>query len=438
MNNPISGFYKKSKHEKIAWLRAHYFHEDAETLDILESYWHPDNDTQSLHDEFIENTVSNFYLPIGIAPNFNINGKLLAVPMAIEESSVVAAASNAAKFWLERGGFHAKVLSSVKNGQIHLTYSGKKEHFIAFFKENEDQLIEAISAIQKNMKTRGGGLLNLELIDSTDKLADYYQIHATFETLDAMGANFINSCLEAIAKKLENLTEEYLPFIEQDVFPYVEMSILSNYVPECLVHAEVRCNISELAHGDLSGEEFARRLIRAVNIAKTEPRRAVTHNKGVMNGIDSVVIATGNDFRAIEAGVHAYASKDGNYTSLTHAEIDGDEFRFWIELPLALGTVGGLTSLHPMVRFSLGLLGNPSARELMEVTAVAGLAQNFAALRSLVTSGIQKGHMRMHLGNILNQLDANPSQKKNAEIYFKEHTVSFKAVKEYLENSHLN
>lgn len=433
MNNPISGFYKKSKQEKIAWLRAHYFHEDTDTLDILESYWHPDSDTQSLHDEFIENTVSNFYLPIGIAPNFNINGKLLAMPLAIEESSVVAAASNAAKFWLARGGFHAKVLSSIKNGQIHITYTGDKKHFLEFFKQNKNQLIDSISAIQKNMKARGGGLLNLELVDSTNELVDYFQLHATFETLDAMGANFINSCLEAIAKKLEDLAAEYMPFLEQNAFPYVEMSILSNYVPECLVHAEVRCNVSELAHGELTGEEFARRLIRAVNIAKTEPRRAVTHNKGVMNGIDAVVIATGNDFRAIEAGVHAYACKDGKYTSLTHATIENGEFRFWIELPLALGTVGGLTSLHPMVRFSLGLLGNPSARELMEITAVAGLAQNFAALRSLVTTGIQKGHMRMHLGNILNQLNANASQKNAAEIYFKEHTASFKAVKEYLE-----
>lgn len=434
MNNPISGFYKKSKQEKISWLRAHYFQEDAETLGILESYWHANSETQSLHDEFIENTVSNFYLPIGIAPNFNINGKLLAVPMAIEESSVVAAAANSAKFWLERGGFHTEVLSSTKNGQIHLTYSGDKSHFITFFKQHKTQLIDAITEIQKNMKARGGGLLDLELVDSTEELNDYYQLHASFETLDAMGANFINSCLEAIAKNLEDLAATYTPFIEQDAFPYVEMSILSNYVPECTVRAEVHCKVSDLAHGELSGEEFSRRLIRAVNIAKAEPRRAVTHNKGVMNGIDAVVIATGNDFRAIEAGVHAYASKDGKYTSLTHAEVKDDEFRFWIELPLALGTVGGLTSLHPMVRFSLGLLGNPSAKELMEITAVAGLAQNFAALRSLVTTGIQKGHMRMHLGNILNQLNANTNQKKAVEAYFKERTVSFKAVKEYLEN----
>jgi len=435
MNNPISGFYKKTKQEKLAWLRKHYFHDNAETLATLETYWHPDKEVQSLHDEFIENTVSNFYLPIGIAPNFNINGRLLAIPMAIEESSVVAAASNAAKFWLDRGGFHAEVVSSVKNGQVHFTYTGDKKHLFSFSQEHKPALIHAISDLQKNMQARGGGLLDLELIDKTDALEHYYQLHATFETLDAMGANFINSCLEAIAQALENLGSEYKPFKEQNVFPFVEMSILSNYTPECLVRAEVHCKVSDLAHGSLSGEEFARRIVRAVNIAKVEPRRAVTHNKGIMNGVDAVVIATGNDFRAVEAGAHAYASKDGHYTSLTHAEIENDVFRFWIELPLAVGTVGGLTSLHPMVRFALSLLESPNAKELMEIIAVAGLAQNFAALRSLVTTGIQQGHMRMHLGNILNQLDASATQKELAEAYFKKHTVSFKAVKQFLENN---
>lgn len=435
MKNPISGFYKKSKQQKIAWLRKHYFQTDPETIKVLASYWHSDNDIQSLHDEFIENSVSNFYIPIGVAPNFQINGKLLAIPMAIEESSVVAAASNAAKFWLPRGGFHAEVVSSVKNGQVHVTYTGDKRHLLTFFAQYKTMLIQAISDIQKNMKARGGGLLDLSLIDKTDELENYYQLHATFETLDAMGANFINSCLEAIAEALENLSSKYPPFLEQNIFPYVEMSILSNYTPECLVKAEVRCKISDLAHGDLSGEEFARRLIRAVNIAKAEPRRAVTHNKGIMNGIDAVVIATGNDFRAVEAGAHAYASKDGKYSSLTHAKIEDGIFHFWMELPLAIGTVGGLTSLHPMVGFSLSLLDNPNAKELMKITAVAGLAQNFAALRSLVTTGIQEGHMRMHLANILNQLGATSSQKIAAEAYFKKHTVSVKAVTQFIKNN---
>jgi len=435
MKNPISGFYKKSKQEKIDWLRKHYFQQDEDTLSVLASYWHSDAEVQALHDEFIENTVSNFFLPLGIAPNFKINDKLLAIPMAIEESSVVAAASNAAKFWLERGGFKTEVISSTKNGQIHISYFGNPHTLFDFFETYQSQLMASIEEIQKNMKARGGGLLSLSLIDSHKELEGYYQLHATFETLDAMGANFINSCLETIAECFENLAKHHPEFVKQGTFPFVEMSILSNYVPECLVRAEVSCELSKLEEAALSGEEFARRLVRAVQIAEVEPRRAVTHNKGIMNGVDAVVLATGNDFRAIEAGVHAYACKDGKYASLTHAEIKEGVFRFWIEIPLALGTVGGLTSLHPMVRFSLGLLGNPTARELMEITAVAGLAQNFAALRSLVTTGIQKGHMKMHLANILNQLGANDIQKEQATLYFENQTISVKAVEEFL-NKH--
>ena len=190
------------------------------------------------------------------------------------------------------------------------------------------------------------------------------------------------------------------------------MSILSNYVPNCTVRATVSCPVADLEGIDgASGVIFAQKMVQAVAIAKAEPHRAVTHNKGIMNGVDAVVLATGNDFRAIEAGVHAYAAKDGSYSSLTHASIENGVFCFWIELPLALGTVGGLTNLHPLVKWSMAVLQKPSAKQLMEIVAVAGLAQNFAALHSLVTSGIQKGHMKMHLLNILNQLGATETEK---------------------------
>jgi len=175
--------------------------------------------------------------------------------------------------------------------------------------------------------------------------------------------------------------------------------------------------------------------VRAVTIAKEEPYRAVTHNKGIMNGVDAVVIATGNDFRAVEAGVHAYAARSGQYRSLSNAFIDGDDFCFELSLPLAIGTVGGLTKLHPLVKWSMQLLGNPSAKELMQIICVAGLAQNFGALRSLVTSGIQKGHMKMHLLNILNQLNATNGQKEKATEYFKTTTVSHNAVTTFLQNN---
>ncbi|HBY68469.1 MAG TPA: hydroxymethylglutaryl-CoA reductase, partial [Flavobacteriaceae bacterium] len=192
-------------------------------------------------------------------------------------------------------------------------------------------------------------------------------------------------------------------------------------------------NILDLKQEDISGSAFAQKFVRAIQIAQTEPRRAVTHNKGIMNGIDALVLATGNDFRAVEAGIHAYASKNGKYTSLTDAKIEDDTFTFSIEIPLALGTVGGLTSLHPLTKFAFELLQKPNAKELMELVAVAGLAQNFAALRSLVTTGIQKGHMKMHLMNILNQVDASETEKKKAISHFNDNTVSHSAVIEYVE-----
>ena len=213
------------------------------------------------------------------------------------------------------------------------------------------------------------------------------------------------------------------------------MSILSNYVPDCLVRAAVQCPVSELSpEKGWTGEAFANKIVEAVTIAKKEPYRAVTHNKGIMNGVDALILATGNDFRAVEAGVHAYAAKEGQYTSLSEAWIKEGLFHMELTLPLALGTVGGLTKLHPMVQWNLELLGNPSAEKLMQLCAAAGLAQNFAALRSLVTSGIQKGHMKMHLLNILNQLGATANQKEAALDYFKKHTVSVQAVGAFLKN----
>jgi hydroxymethylglutaryl-CoA reductase len=201
------------------------------------------------------------------------------------------------------------------------------------------------------------------------------------------------------------------------------MCILSNYTPECIVRVDVTCPIEQMVEGtDISAQKFAERFTLAVQIAETQPYRAVTHNKGIMNGIDSVILATGNDFRAVEASAHAYASRDGKYSSLTHAKIEDGIFNFHIEIPLALGTVGGITGLHPMVKFSHQLMGNPNAEELMMIAATVGLAQNFSALRSLTTTGIQQGHMKMHLLNILNQLEATEEEKKMIVQYFIKNT----------------
>lgn len=429
MSTPIQGFSKLSKEEKIDWVSQTFTQGDPETKSLLTQYWHKDKELQKLHDEFIENTLSNFYLPLGIAPNFLINNNLYAIPMAIEESSVVAAASKAAKFWGSRGGFKTEVLGTEKIGQVHFFFQGDSEKLKSFFTHIKPILLADCASLTANMEKRGGGISSLSLRDKTSDLAHYFQIHAVFQTADAMGANFINSCLEQFATTLKREVPLYADFTEEEKSLEVVMSILSNYVPNCVVKATVSCPVEDLEGIDgASGRVFAQKMVQAVAIAKAAPHRAVTHNKGIMNGIDAVVIATGNDFRAVEAGVHAYAAKDGQYSSLTHAEIVDGVFSFWIEVPLALGTVGGLTNLHPLVKWSLSVLQKPSAERLMEIVAVAGLAQNFAALHSLVTSGIQKGHMKMHLLNILNQLGATAKEKEQLVAYFKDQTATHSLV----------
>lgn len=439
MSNPVSGFSKLSKEEKINWIAKEYFSNPDQAETLLKNYWNSDASLQKLHDEFIENTITNFYLPLGVAPNFLINGKNYTIPMAIEESSVVAAASKAAKFWATRGGFKATVLNTEKIGQVHFIYSGDEKKLADFFNQVKPKLFSETESITKNMQKRGGGILNIELRNQTQKLPGYFQLHVTFETKDSMGANFINSCLEQFSKTFKAAAQLYQPFSDEEKDLQIVMSILSNYVPNCIVRAEVSCPITDLAEKKIENpQEFAEKFIRAVNIAEVEPFRAVTHNKGIMNGVDAVVLATGNDFRAVEAGVHAYASRNGNYSSLSHAKIEDGIFTFWIEMPLALGTVGGLTSLHPLVKFSLEMLEKPSAQELMQIVAVAGLAQNFAALRSLTTTGIQEGHMKMHLNNILNQFEATTEERQSIKNHFKDHVVSHAAVVDYIKNLRIN
>ena len=434
MTQNVKGFSKLSKEEKINWITNNYFINPLEAKESLTKYWNSDENLQKLHDEFIENTLTNFYLPYGVAPNFIINGKSYTIPMAIEESSVVAAASKAAKFWGERGGFKTTIINTEKIGQVHFLFNGDSEKLTAFFNQIKPHFFSDTNEITKNMQKRGGGILDIQLRDKTSEIPNYFQLHATFNTKDSMGANFINTCLEQFAKTLETKANDYDGFSPEEKNVQIIMSILSNYVPNCLVRAEVSCPIEQLSEDkNIDSNEFAQKFATAVKIAEIEPYRAVTHNKGIMNGIDAVVLATGNDFRAVEAGIHAYASKSGQYSSLSHVKIENGIFTFWLDVPLALGTVGGLTSLHPLVKFSMELLQKPSAEELMQIVAAAGLAQNFAALRSLTTTGIQQGHMKMHLMNILNQYQATKEEKQKVLEYFKDTTVSHSLVIDYLE-----
>jgi len=432
---PISGFSKLSKRGKIRWLVENFFSHPEDVAKELKSFWHGDTQKQRIFDDFSENTLSNYYLPYGVMPNLIINDKCYCVPMVIEESSVVAAASSAAKFWMSRGGFSATVLSTKKEGQVHFDWKGDAEKLFKLFPAIKTTLIEESSHITANMRKRGGGIIDVQLLDLTHLEPNYYQLRVLVETCDSMGANFINSILENFGKVLTNYINNCPTLEKHEQELSIIMAILSNYTPECIVRASVECPVKDLegvAKG-MSAEDFAFKFEKALKIACVDVHRAATHNKGIFNGIDAVAIATGNDFRAIEAGGHAYAAKDGQYRSLSRAEVKDGVFKFWLDIPLAIGTVGGLTALHPLAKRSLEMLGNPSAEELMQIIAAVGLAQNFAAIKSLVTTGIQQGHMKMHLKNILNHLEASEREVKEAITHFHDKIVSFTAVRDFIQ-----
>ena len=429
----IHGFSKLTKEEKLNKLLS-LFEDKEQAKKELTSYWHEEPKKQQLFDEFSENTLSNFYLPYSIAPNFVINHKIYHVPMVIEESSVIAAASKAAKFWSDKGGFRAHVISTVKVGQVHFIWQGDVKKLQAEMPYLRKIFLQSTDNITKNMRERGGGITDIELVDKTKEMKNYYQIFVKFDTVDSMGANFINSCLEEIAAQLKIYISEKQDWSESERKLTVLMSILSNYTPECLVETHVETKIENFAGIDASmtAEEFADKFEKAIQLTKIDVYRAVTHNKGIFNGIDAVILATGNDFRAIEAGGHAFAARNGKYQGLSDVEIHNGYFRYSLKIPLALGTVGGLTSLHPLAKRSLEILEFPNADELMQIAASVGLANNFSAVKSLITAGIQVGHMKMHLWNILNQFNANDMEKQLAVEYYKTHKVSYDSVRNFL------
>ena len=426
----INGFSKWSKEQKLQWV-AERFAKDAESVKATMHRFQYDAELQELLDSFSENTLSNFPMPFGIAPHFLINDKEYCVPMVIEESSVVAAASSAAKFWKEKGGFRTEIIGTQKEGQVHFTWSGDAKWLEEQMPDFRQIILDETEEFTQNMRERGGGITGIELDQVPEVSEDCFQLRMSFQTCDSMGANFINSILEEAAAQLKTFIEDRSKEIGKlDVI----MSILSNYTPECLVRAEVRCALEDLGPcaGDLEVEKFVQRFKKAVDIAKSDVYRATTHNKGIYNGVDAVVLATGNDFRAVEAAGHAYACRNGSYQSLSDCRVENGYFYFSLEMPIAIGTVGGLTKLHPMAALSHTLLGHPSATELMQIIAAVGLAQNFSALRSLVTEGIQKGHMKMHLNNILNHFEASSKERRKANLYFQDKVVSFRAVRSFL------
>ena len=431
MPNKIIGFSKLSRAEKIDWLKKNILDNSHQVKLILDKYLNSNKDIQAIHDSFSENSISNFYLPYSVSPNFLINDKIYTVPLVTEESSVVAALSNAAKFWFDKGGFKTEVKSFTKKGQIHFSFDGDKNILEEFIKINKKEILKSTDIIAKNMKKRGGGISSIKLIDKTGELKNYFQLSVDFNTSDSMGANFINSCLESMSKKIKELSDEY--FKKNNYGINIIMSILSNYTPDCIVESYAECDINDLVDiANIEPKEFAEKMKYAFDIAKIDISRAVTHNKGIMNGIDAILIATGNDFRAVEAGIHAYASSNSKYQSLSECSISGNKFRLSLKIPLSVGTVGGITDLHPLVKLSLQILDNPSSKDLMCIIASVGLAQNFAAVKSLITSGIQEGHMKMHLINLLIKNNASEEQIRKAKTYFFNKEINSSSVNQFL------
>ena len=333
-------------------------------------------------DRMVENAVGIFSLPLGIATNFVINGKEYLVPMAIEEPSVIAAASHAAKLAKSRGGFKASAESSIMRGQIQVTNLLDIKKAIHVISKNKGSLLRTVNSISKNVKA-----LNLKTriveneIDGTKMLAAELYV----DCKDSMGANTINSMCELLG-----------PEIEQKTSGKVILKILSNYATERIATSKATFKKKELG-----GIDIVDRILSAFAFAFSDTYRAVTHNKGIMNGIDAVSIATGQDFRAIEAAAHAYASRDGKYRSLTtFSKSSNGDLVGRIEIPLSVGIVGGISTVHPVAKMGLKILGVKSASELACVIASAGLAQNLAAIKALSTEGIQKGHMKLHAKNI--------------------------------------
>jgi len=428
----INGFSKFPKEEKLAFLLTNKIITDQQ-LELINEINLKNNLNQEIIENITENYLANFPLSLSIVPNVLINNRLHFVPVVTEESSVVAAASFAAKFWALHGGFQTKVINETKIGQIHFTWAGNFQELNEIKPLLFKALTKSIDVVSENMKKRGGGCKTIELLDFTPKLANYYQLRIGFITADAMGANYINTCLEIMADALKKFISEH--FENEKATVEIIMAILSNYTPDCVVECLVECPTSQLqsVSGGLNYSDFASKFKLAVEIAQIDPYRAVTHNKGIFNGIDAVVVATGNDFRAIEACGHAYASRNGTYKSLSWCENDKDLFRFLLRVPLALGTVGGLTSVHPVANLALQILSKPSAGQLMQIASAIGMANHFAAIRALITNGIQAGHMKMHLAKILQHLNASKDEIVLINREFKSNKVSFNDVSSFLE-----
>jgi hydroxymethylglutaryl-CoA reductase len=378
----IAGFCHLGQQERLATLAAGA---GLPGSDELRSLLGPPL-TFDVADHMIENAIGVFGLPFGVGLNFQVNGRDRLVPMAVEEPSVIAAASFAARLARAAGGFQADADPACMIGQIHLLGIADLAAARGRLESAAGHLLAAADAVHPNLVRRGGGARAIELRELPETACGpVLVLHLVVDVGDAMGANIVNTMVEAIAPQVAALSGGE-----------PRLCILSNLADRRLARASVRLPFAVLPAAGLDGAEVARRVVEAWALASADPYRAATHNKGVMNGIDAVAIATGNDWRSIEAGAHAWAARAGCYGPLTTWTVAGDALRGDIELPLAVATVGGHLELNPRARLSLRVLGADSARDLAAVMAAVGLGQNLAALRALVTEGIQRGHMALH------------------------------------------
>ena len=381
INSKISGFYKLSVEERQKTL-IQLFNLTKEETELLQNFGYF---TSSQQDKMIENVIGSYQLPMGLACNFKINNKDYLIPMVIEEPSVVAAASNSARFARKHGGFQSEEVKSIMISQIQITQVTDVEKAKQKLLEHKEEIIKIANEQDPFLNELGGGAFDFEIRELSTRRGDMIILHLLVNVLDAMGANVVNTMAEAIS-----------PYIEELCQGRIYLRILSNLATHRIARSRAVFD-KEL----LGGEDVVEGIMLAYEFAYADPYRATTHNKGIMNGISALTLATGNDTRAIESGAHAYASFSGKYSPLTSFEIDSDgNLVGEIEIPLALGIIGGMTKIHPMARLALKILNVKSANELSQVAAALGLAQNVAALRALATEGIQKGHMTLHSRNI--------------------------------------
>jgi len=428
----LSGFSKLGRTEKLEIIKKLIPLNDGD-YKLLSLFHENISDLDGPVMDLSENYISNFVLPFSVAPNFLINGRTYFVPMVTEESSVVAAASYAAKFWAKNGGFHTSIEGTVKQGQIWFTWKEDIKLIIKDFELLKEKLSSSVKHFLENMEKRGGGIRDIKPADEGYIFKGCKSIYVDFETIDSMGANLINTCLETMSKELVAFLTGRFPVVEP---PEIIVAVLTNYTPRCLTECTVECEINSLESisGSITPRQFAVKFEKAVSIAENDLSRAVTHNKGIFNGIDAVLIATGNDFRAVEAGGHAFAAIDGKYGSLSHIELKKNKFIFRLRVSIALGTVGGAVSVHPMAGMALKILHMPTATELMQIVSATGLACNFSALTSLITGGIQKGHMKLHLSNILTYYHATEDERAKAAQFFSNKKITFSTVSAYLDS----